>query len=1479
MDKEEDSKAGAVPQEPDVPQKLVDAARPRRASNPTEKGRDYNVSVKTKLFWYQKSLLGKAISAAVKELSLNKPNQETLVKCRERISHMRNELSDIESSLRELGSGDVVSEGWGDAKMLAQETISNITSAIAKEASLEKIVKARSRHSSRSASHRSASSKASGVESQRSATSSIASLKLHLKVEAAALGVKCEGQATEDAQQRQLDSLETQEATRQAQIEAEEAIRQAQIEAEEATRQAKIKVEKAARQAEFECKKRESMSKIETTRLETKIREQQAMINIVEQFEAPPQDPPVLPPINLLESRFDPSPSPRFPSNFSVSPLVNHESVTVGTGQDVAVGAVSGAHQSAISAPPVPVCYAAGAYVAAAPSDVAAVPNFVAGAARGTDSSALPTVPVCYAAGAVNVAASFDDAAVSNVSFAFGANFVAGAARDTGTPALPSVPVSVYDVCAAHACTQLSSAMIYTTASQSTMSTRPPTLLSVLQHPLGVFAAHSSPSGPGLSTSSRAASPRVASPSRPGWCNQLSGISEVTEPQLRHPSSVPYSVDRQPHLDPQPPGHYSVCNYAGGYLRPEAQPFVPTVTGTQQTYAPFFQQREEHPFLPVNANFLNEQTIDPRFRTGMPSATPSHPPAPFHISHDSHLDSLSRTLSDALMLNRLPMQEPCIFTGDPLQYPPWRAAFAFLIERQNIATSEKLLYLQRYLGGQAKEAVAGFFLLRDSEAYEKAMNVLEKRFGNSYVVSQAFRTKLDEWAAVKSRDCIGLRRLADFLQQCAVAAKEVGGLGILDDAHYLKLIVEKLPDWMVHRWSRTVSRIKLTQSRYPHFEELVAFVTLEADISNDPVFGAGALPPSSSKPATSSQQAPAAKKASLATLSEVVTTCDFCNLPAHAISQCDSFAKKPAKEKRDFVFKSCLCFGCLKSKEHKSRQCNDRETCGSCSKKHPTCLHDKDFMYKRQGGRGGDNSKQNSTQTSEPATQSGESQASAPEAVTSVTTLRAHEDGSDGLTSMIVPVYLSSDSDPSNEVLTYALLDTMSNATFVVESLTEDINASSQSTTLKISTLTEDDAFISSRKFSGLRVRSASSSEYIKLPPAIARHHLSLDTAQILTPETVKKHQHLQHLAQKLTPLQPDCHAGLLIGYDCAEALMPLNVVQGLPFAIETKLGWSIVGKSPDSVAFDEIGSSLHVVVKPCATAGEQVTFVYRSQVEEVSCADLLHVLERDFVDSESGSISQDDAKFMKIVKENPADHALRGLRVNDLMSSRWFQGPTFLLQSLPRPDAEFYEIPEDDVEVKVCKATASVEVTFPSFEQIIQRFSTKSSLVRGVAVIVRKCAAKRGQFLTMLQSYEVAEKRLAVCLQKEYFSHPTVSLRKSLQELNTYKDTDGLLRVGGVWQRQIRTVRNVLNGLLRRSGQRLSKSSLRTVLYEVMAIVNSRPLAVESLESPDGPRPLTPNHILTMERPVHNHSSPSRSLRRCRSVREEAMAMCAAVG
>lgn len=57
---------------------------------------------------------------------------------------------------------------------------------------------------------------------------------------------------------------------------------------------------------------------------------------------------------------------------------------------------------------------------------------------------------------------------------------------------------------------------------------------------------------------------------------------------------------------------------------------------------------------------------------------------------------------------------------------------------------------------------------------------------------------------------------------------------------------------------------------------------------------------------------------------------------------------------------------------------------------------------------------------------------------------------------------------------------------------------------------------------------------------------------------------------------------------------------------------------------------------------------------------------------------------------------------------------------------------------------------------------------------------------------------------------------------------------------------RNVLSVLLDQCGSQLNDESLQTFMTEVEAVVNSRPLTVENLTSPDALEPITPNHLLT---------------------------------
>ena len=74
---------------------------------------------------------------------------------------------------------------------------------------------------------------------------------------------------------------------------------------------------------------------------------------------------------------------------------------------------------------------------------------------------------------------------------------------------------------------------------------------------------------------------------------------------------------------------------------------------------------------------------------------------------------------------------------------------------------------------------------------------------------------------------------------------------------------------------------------------------------------------------------------------------------------------------------------------------------------------------------------------------------------------------------------------------------------------------------------------------------------------------------------------------------------------------------------------------------------------------------------------------------------------------------------------------------------------------------------------------------------------------------------------------------------------------MGGAWERQIRTVRSVLSTLLQKHGRQLDDESLRTLMVETEAIVNSRPLSTDDPADPSSVGALTPNHLLTMKSSV----------------------------
>ena len=151
------------------------------------------------------------------------------------------------------------------------------------------------------------------------------------------------------------------------------------------------------------------------------------------------------------------------------------------------------------------------------------------------------------------------------------------------------------------------------------------------------------------------------------------------------------------------------------------------------------------------------------------------------------------------------------------------------------------------------------------------------------------------------------------------------------------------------------------------------------------------------------------------------------------------------------------------------------------------------------------------------------------------------------------------------------MLDTQSDSTFVLEDTCSALDLHGTPVSLALSTLNACNRTIDSRKISGLKVRRKDSSAIIALPQTFSMETIPANKAHIPTPEVAKSWPHLRSIAYSLMPIV-DIEIGLLIGYNCSQAMMPRVVIppdgEG-PYDQRTDIGWSIMGVVNPECVFD----------------------------------------------------------------------------------------------------------------------------------------------------------------------------------------------------------------------------------------------------------------------------------------------------------------------
>ena len=571
-------------------------------------------------------------------------------------------------------------------------------------------------------------------------------------------------------------------------------------------------------------------------------------------------------------------------------------------------------------------------------------------------------------------------------------------------------------------------------------------------------------------------------------------------------------------------------------------------------------------------------------------------------SAEAVLHRLADVLAEQHMTAKLPVLEPSVYRGNVEEFPMWLKAFETYIEHRTTSPIERLHFLGRYTAGEAKTAILGLLHLRTEEAYQQAKSRLRDRFGNDFIVSNAYRMKIRSWPAIRSEDGRALRDFADFLEHCqATAASSPQHLGILDDYLEIQMMVKKLPKYLVDRWKREVDKWLYNREgeatgRHPPFAEFVRFVRVEARIACGPVD----VDMPEDRRATPSR-APQSKVRTFVSATEVkkahtehddgvrrTLTCELCQ-QQHEIKNCDMFKNMTVGDRNIKVNQLSLCRGCLK-KGHRWKECRSREKCDVCSRWHPTLLHDESFSHRGEM-RGDSTGRQEAHR--------------APQAMT----LRSGSAGGEGEScshSLVLPVLLSHQANPEQQVLVYAVLDAQSDACFVSESICETLSVEGRETKLDLSTMTGK-SVIDSRAIEGLMIQPLKEDEVIKLPTVYTRPEIPCSKENIPKKETAKKWRHLEGIADKMPAFFQNAQVALLLGTNCSRAIKPLEVISGQddePWAVRTQLGWGVVGRHSASEAACQRADT--------ADHQKRSHFAFRSQVRKVSPLEVLKVLEPD---------------------------------------------------------------------------------------------------------------------------------------------------------------------------------------------------------------------------------------------------------------------------
>ncbi|UYV61591.1 hypothetical protein LAZ67_1005452 [Cordylochernes scorpioides] len=273
---------------------------------------------------------------------------------------------------------------------------------------------------------------------------------------------------------------------------------------------------------------------------------------------------------------------------------------------------------------------------------------------------------------------------------------------------------------------------------------------------------------------------------------------------------------------------------------------------------------------------------------------------------------------------KLPQFDLPIYDGDMGNWINFKELFLTTIDAHpGLTNIQKLQYLNSAVKGEAARLIRGFPLL--SENYGQAWSTLLSRYDNPRELAYAQVSKIFSLRAIRNPSA---KCLHEFMDVCNEAIRNLETLELkrnqFVDVILVHFLQQKLSENLRLDWELSMD------NTLPSYDKFIAFISRHARSMSC------AVKECSKREETTGSRFP--KCQSYGMLIEKSDTCILCKSKHHPLYMCNLFCKMPLKEKLNVVKGHKLCFNCLR-KGHFSWNCRLNQRCKVCKGKHHTMIH------------------------------------------------------------------------------------------------------------------------------------------------------------------------------------------------------------------------------------------------------------------------------------------------------------------------------------------------------------------------------------------------------------------------------------------------------------------------------------------------------------------------------------------------------------